>query len=237
MPAFLLAVADAACPQRTAGVPEGLLKKLQPGKITGFLCLGDVAPSIVYALKRIATDFKRVAGNLDEERHLPQSMVRACAHTRISPGRAHKASQQGTIAYDWRPRELIALSRRHTTALLSTDRMRPAARTRRAHGHLTPRAQVFEQEGVTIGMAHGHLVMPAGDTNALEALRRRMAVDVLLTGATGKAQTLTTARGVLVNPGSITGAKMSPLASGCASYTLLVLDNGKVRSARDYRAM
>lgn len=109
--------------------------------------------------------------------------------------------------------------------------------TRRAHGHLTPRAQVFEQEGVTIGMAHGHLVMPAGDTNALEALRRRMAVDVLLTGATGKAQTLTTARGVLVNPGSITGAKMSPLASGCASYTLLVLDNGKVRFARGYRAI
>ena len=95
--------------------------------------------------------------------------------------------------------------------------------------NLAARVQVFEQEGVTIGMAHGHLVMPQGDSNALEALRRRMAVDVLLTGSTGKAQTITTARGVLVNPGSITGAKASPLASGFASYTLLVLDNGKVR--------
>jgi vacuolar protein sorting-associated protein 29 len=94
--------------------------------------------------------------------------------------------------------------------------------------------QVFEQEGIVIGMTHGHLVMPAGDKMALEALRRRMGVDLLLTGSTGKAHTHSTHDGLLINPGSITGARVSPQATGIASFTLLVLDNGKVCITLDH---
>jgi hypothetical protein len=75
MPAFLLAAADAACPRMKDCVPESLLKKLQPGKLTGFLCLGDIGRPIMHAFKRIATDFKRVSGYKEDEAHLPESLV------------------------------------------------------------------------------------------------------------------------------------------------------------------
>ena len=91
-----------------------------------------------------------------------------------------------------------------------------------------PAAQVFEQEGVRFGMCHGSNVMPLGNENALEALRRRLSVDVLLTAGTGKAEHKVKSSGLLINPGSITGACVAPQASGRASYTLMIVDSGKV---------
>jgi putative phosphoesterase len=88
--------------------------------------------------------------------------------------------------------------------------------------------QVFEQEGIRVGMCHGHTVMPLGNEHALEALRRRMGVDVLLTGGTGRPEFKIQTGGLLVNPGSITGARVSHLATGYASYTLMIMDSGKV---------
>jgi hypothetical protein len=76
MVALLLAIADAACPVEKDCIPNELLKKLQPGKITGFLCLGDVGSPVLHALRRICTDIKQVAGPSGEETNLPEDMVR-----------------------------------------------------------------------------------------------------------------------------------------------------------------
>lgn len=75
MVALLLALADSGIPVQTDVVPEPLLKKLQPGKISGFLCLGNVGSSVVRSLKRIATDMRFVAGDAEEEAHLPLAQV------------------------------------------------------------------------------------------------------------------------------------------------------------------
>jgi putative phosphoesterase len=88
--------------------------------------------------------------------------------------------------------------------------------------------QIFEAQGIRFGMCHGEQVMPKGNEDALDALRRRMGVDVLLTGGTGRSKFTVRSGGVLVDPGSITGAHVSHLATGQASYTLLLVDNGKV---------
>lgn len=76
MVALLLAVADAACPVEKDVIPPNLLKKLQPGKITGFLCLGNIGSLIVHSLRRICTDLKRVAGPCEDEASLPETLVR-----------------------------------------------------------------------------------------------------------------------------------------------------------------
>lgn len=88
--------------------------------------------------------------------------------------------------------------------------------------------QIVELEGVRVGMTHGHMIMPRGNDMALDAERRRLNVDVLLSASTGRASTKQHGSGLLVDPGSITGLPCSPMASGRPSFTLLSLDNGKV---------
>lgn len=84
MVALLLALADSGIPVQTDAVPEPLLKKLQPGKISGFLCLGNVGSAVVRSLKRIATDMRFVAGDTEEESHLPLAQVCLCSFALFS---------------------------------------------------------------------------------------------------------------------------------------------------------
>ena len=81
-----------------------------------------------------------------------------------------------------------------------------------------------------IGLVHGHLVMPRGDEIALDAVRRWLHVDVLVSGATGRASTRQVGPGLLVDPGSVTGMYCSHASSGLASFSLLSIDAGKVSS-------
>jgi hypothetical protein len=72
---FLLVLADACVPVLAEALPEALLKKLQPGKISGFLCLGNVDDSVVISLRRISTEIRRVAGDSANETGMPSTMV------------------------------------------------------------------------------------------------------------------------------------------------------------------
>lgn len=75
MVAFLVALADANVPVQADGVPPALLKKLQPGKISGFLCLGNVGPCVAKVLKRIQAEMRLVGGDSEDEAHLPATQV------------------------------------------------------------------------------------------------------------------------------------------------------------------
>lgn len=88
MVAFLVALADANVPVQADGIPEALLKKLQPGKISGFLCLGNVGPCVIRELKRVATDMRFVAGDNEEDAQLPSTQVgpRGCSVSRPATG-------------------------------------------------------------------------------------------------------------------------------------------------------
>jgi hypothetical protein len=240
MPAFLLVAADAACPRMRDNVPECLFKKLQPGKITGFLCLGDIGRPIMHAFRRIATDFKRVAGYTEEEAHLPESLV-CTLRCKVTAAPTECASDERVYLLLMLPVWMVSFEPAVSTQEQVVEFVSDLLHLHRGLGHLhfhlepildtnSPKIlQVFEQEGIIIGMTHGHLVMPAGDKLALEALRRRMGVHVLLTGSTGNPHTHSSHAGLLINPGSITGARVSPLATGSASFALVVLDNGKAR--------
>lgn len=84
MVAFLVALGDANVPVQADGVPPALLKKLQPGKISGFLGLGNVGPCVVKVLKRIQAEMRLVRGNSEDEAHLPATQVCSSAHRHCS---------------------------------------------------------------------------------------------------------------------------------------------------------
>jgi hypothetical protein len=77
-------------------------------------------------------------------------------------------------------------------------------------------------------MLHGHLAMPRGNLHALDAARRWLNVDVLVSAATGKASTRQVGPGLLVDPGSITGISCTSMSTGQPSFSLLSIDAGKV---------
>lgn len=69
---------------------------------------------------------------------------------------------------------------------------------------------------LTLGVVHGHQVVPWGDADALAALQRQLGCDVLVSGHTHECRTYVYDGRLLVNPGSATGAA-STLSGGTAS--------------------
>ena len=57
-----------------------------------------------------------------------------------------------------------------------------------------------------IGLVHGHQVVPVGNIESLGALARRLDVDILVTGHTGKVKTAEVEGRWIINPGSLTGS-------------------------------
>ncbi|KRY26619.1 Vacuolar protein sorting-associated protein 29, partial [Trichinella spiralis] len=57
-----------------------------------------------------------------------------------------------------------------------------------------------------IGLCHGHQLVPWGDFQVIEMLRRKLNVDIMITGNTHKLETYERDGIYYINPGSITGA-------------------------------
>eukprot|EP00850_Spirogloea_muscicola_P024432 SM000812S22579 [mRNA] locus=s812:1594:2224:- [translate_table: standard] len=69
--------------------------------------------------------------------------------------------------------------------------------------------ELLTVSGVTIGLCHGHQVVPWGDVDALAMLQRQLDVDVL-----GR---------LMINPGSATGA-YSSLGGGTVNPSFVLMD-------------
>eukprot|EP00542_Grammatophora_oceanica_P019674 CAMPEP_0194046228 /NCGR_PEP_ID=MMETSP0009_2-20130614/20061_1 /TAXON_ID=210454 /ORGANISM="Grammatophora oceanica, Strain CCMP 410" /LENGTH=202 /DNA_ID=CAMNT_0038691435 /DNA_START=91 /DNA_END=699 /DNA_ORIENTATION=+ len=91
-----------------------------------------------------------------------------------------------------------------------------------------PESRVVQVGDFRIGVIHGHQVLPWKDTSALARVRRRMHVDVLVSGHTHQNQVVEMDGCYHINPGSITGA-YSSLSPDCTpSFVLLAVNGGKV---------
>ncbi|KAH9295509.1 hypothetical protein KI387_039097, partial [Taxus chinensis] len=60
-----------------------------------------------------------------------------------------------------------------------------------------------------LGLCHGHQVVPWGDLDSLAMLQRQLDVDILITGHTHQFKAYKHEGGVVINPGSATGAYSS----------------------------
>ncbi|CAE7891554.1 vps29 [Symbiodinium sp. KB8] len=87
-----------------------------------------------------------------------------------------------------------------------------------------------------IGLCHGHQVSPAGSTQALAHLQRRMDVDVLVTGHTHQHSIVEYENKLFVNPGSVTGA-LSPSTEDVVPSFLLFAVKDKTINVYIYQVV
>uniref|UniRef100_A0A1I8JI24 Vacuolar protein sorting-associated protein 29 n=2 Tax=Macrostomum lignano TaxID=282301 RepID=A0A1I8JI24_9PLAT len=76
-----------------------------------------------------------------------------------------------------------------------------------------PETKVVTVGQLRIGLTHGHQLLPWGDPASLSELRRRLGVDLLISGHTRRFEAFERDGGFFLNPGSATGA-FSPAEAG-----------------------
>ena len=91
-----------------------------------------------------------------------------------------------------------------------------------------PEETITQIGDVKVGVVHGHDVQPWGDAKALEARRRRLDVDVLISGHTHRAEVREEGDYLYLNPGSITGAYAPATKDVVPSFILLAVQGPKV---------
>ncbi|KAF8390234.1 hypothetical protein HHK36_024759 [Tetracentron sinense] len=75
-----------------------------------------------------------------------------------------------------------------------------------------------------LGLCHGHQVVPWGDLDSLAMLQRQLDVDILVTGHTHQFKAYKHEGGVVINPGSATGAYSSITYDVNPSFVLMDID-------------
>eukprot|EP00049_Salpingoeca_infusionum_P002760 m.59507 g.59507 ORF g.59507 m.59507 type:complete len:184 (+) comp11772_c0_seq4:4639-5190(+) len=81
-----------------------------------------------------------------------------------------------------------------------------------------------------IGLCHGHKIIPWGDHDALALTRRKMDVDVLITGHTHQFDAWEADGCFYLNPGSATGAFSPVTADVTPSFALMDIQGSKIRT-------
>ena len=80
----------------------------------------------------------------------------------------------------------------------------------------------------SIGVVHGHQVLPFGDHTSLAAVRRKLDVDILVSGHTGKNEVVEHDGYYHINPGSITGSFSPFQENNIPSFILLAVQGENV---------
>eukprot|EP01129_Flabellula_baltica_P003057 TRINITY_DN12906_c0_g1_i1.p1 TRINITY_DN12906_c0_g1~~TRINITY_DN12906_c0_g1_i1.p1 ORF type:complete len:184 (+),score=33.88 TRINITY_DN12906_c0_g1_i1:83-634(+) len=84
-----------------------------------------------------------------------------------------------------------------------------------------PEEKVVEIGNFRIGLIHGHQIIPHGDLSMLDAFRRRLNVNVVVSGHTHALEINSNEKALFVNPGSATGAFSPTNPTVTPSFVLL----------------
>ncbi|XP_065850021.1 vacuolar protein sorting-associated protein 29 [Euphorbia lathyris] len=101
------------------------------------------------------------------------------------------------------------------------------------HGEYDEDSRYPETKTLTIGqfklgICHGHQVIPWGDLDSLAMLQRQLDVDILVTGHSHQFTAYKHEGGVVINPGSATGAYSSFTYDVNPSFVLMDIDGLRV---------
>ena len=91
-----------------------------------------------------------------------------------------------------------------------------------------PAEKVVTVGDFKVAVTHGHTLVPAGDVEALGAERRRLGADVLVTGHTHRHSAEEHEGGLLLNPGSATGAYSATAPGVRPSFLLLDVQDSQL---------
>jgi len=91
-----------------------------------------------------------------------------------------------------------------------------------------PDQKVVKIGDFSIGICHGHQIVPWGDPESLANLQRKLDVDILITGHTHKNEVYEYEGKYIINPGSVTGAYSAYTTTVIPSFVLLAVKGPKV---------
>jgi vacuolar protein sorting-associated protein 29 len=91
-----------------------------------------------------------------------------------------------------------------------------------------PESSVLQVGQFRIGLIHGHQLLPYGSQDAKARLRRKMNVDILVSGHTHQNEVVLEDGQYYINPGSITGAYSSLTQEPIPSFILLAVQDAKL---------
>jgi len=91
-----------------------------------------------------------------------------------------------------------------------------------------PEQKVIKIGEFTVGLVHGHQVVPWGDPEALANMQRKLDVDILITGHTHKNEVYEYEKKYIINPGSVTGAYSAHATAVVPSFVLMAVTGSKV---------
>lgn len=91
-----------------------------------------------------------------------------------------------------------------------------------------PESKVVQIGEFRIGLVHGHQIIPWGDHLSLASFRRKLNVDILLSGHTHNNEVVEQDGFYHINPGSITGAYSSLVEKVIPSFILLAIQGSNV---------
>ena len=91
-----------------------------------------------------------------------------------------------------------------------------------------PETQIFQVGEFRIGVMHGHQILPYGSKEAIERMRRKLAVDILISGFTHQNSVNLEDGFYHINPGSITGAMSAQSESIKPSFVLLAIQDDRL---------
>ena len=86
-----------------------------------------------------------------------------------------------------------------------------------------PEKKVVQIGDFSIGLIHGHQVLPWGDLESLANVQRSLGCDILISGHTHKTNIKVKENKLYINPGSISGAFSPLIEDAIPSFILMVL--------------
>jgi vacuolar protein sorting-associated protein 29 len=91
-----------------------------------------------------------------------------------------------------------------------------------------PETKIVKIGQFSIGLCHGHQVVPWGDPESLANLQRQMDVDIRIPGHTHKNEVYEYEKNYIINPGSVTGAYSAHTTDVVPSFVLMAIKGDKV---------
>lgn len=91
-----------------------------------------------------------------------------------------------------------------------------------------PESQILQVGQFRIGVIHGHQILPYGSKEAIARVRRKLGVDILISGFTHKNSVELEDGFYHINPGSITGAVSAQSDDIKPSFVLLAVQDSKL---------
>ncbi|KAJ6965839.1 vacuolar protein sorting-associated protein 29 [Populus alba x Populus x berolinensis] len=213
---LVLALGDLHIPHRAPDLPAKFKSMLVPGKIQHIICTGNLS---IKALRCISMVNLVIA-------EMPMLTLQHCLWF-LNPR---------SLGF-YSPSVLSEIKRTPSTCVPIAE-VHDYLKTLCPDLHITrgeydedtryPETKTLTIGQFKLGLCHGHQVVPWGDLDSLAMLQRQLDVDILVTGHTHQFTAYKHEGGVVINPGSATGAYSNITYDVNPSFVLMDIDGLRV---------